>query len=385
MSAFGKSQRYGQRVAPSICWALPCLFASIWGCETEPPPRQPPPPEPRAAVSCDTPPKFNDPRNAKNLPPRVGGYCLDPSGADRGYGVGAKKAITGIREQFDGEAEIYLGFGVKRVVEARYIDGGGSGTTVDLNLSVYPTASRSLAMFSKRTVGTSDPAHPDSPRAVKAGDAAALGVGNAYLWKGLYLAELTLNHSEASPKAIRQAADKILPRFLKALAERLPGSKSSVPELNSLPTKSRLPLGFRYLTKNILAVKASGPGVMGYYRDGSQRWRQLSILKKSPQQAEATLKTLCSPSKASSGRTNCSRTTANVKDLGAKACSLTMRCPGRPTTRWLIAQWQNHVRGIGDEERVLRQGQTSQERKALCLPEAQKRSRLQADWKSATP
>ena len=197
------------------------LLAGLCGCPEDPPPkRQPPPPAPKA-VTCDAAPKLNDPKNVELLPPKSGGFCLDPTGSDKAYGEGAKAGIKDICNLFDGECEIYLGFKVNRVIEARYVDGKGSGATIDVYLSRFETTTAAYAMFTKRVVGERDPAHPDTAKPTESAGVAALGMGQAMLWRGPYLAELTLNDAEASMEQMKKRGAELLPPLVKTRSGRL--------------------------------------------------------------------------------------------------------------------------------------------------------------------
>ncbi|MEM9693590.1 MAG: DUF6599 family protein, partial [Myxococcota bacterium] len=137
--------------------------------------RKPPPPPPAAASAgaCAKPGKPADPKNVAMLPAKLptGDFCLDPTGSDQAYGEGSGQPIDGICDLFDGECEIYKRHGVERVVEVRYVDGGGSGATIDVYLSRYSSREKAYAMFTKRVVGDGDPAHPDTPKPIKGGGA----------------------------------------------------------------------------------------------------------------------------------------------------------------------------------------------------------------------
>src|SRR5690606_37770840 len=158
------------------------------------------------------------------FPSKADGFCLDPNGSDKAFGEGAPQHLDGICDLFDGECEIYKRHGVERVVEARDVDGGGTAATIDVYLSRFGSRDAAYAMFTKRVVGDVDPAHPDTPDPIEAGGAAALGIGNAYLWKGSHLVEITYNDSAAtSVDQVQKKANALLPPLVKAFADKLPG------------------------------------------------------------------------------------------------------------------------------------------------------------------
>src|SRR5436189_796756 len=77
----------------------------------------------------------------------IGDWSSDVCSSDL---EGAPLPLDQICDLFDGECEIYKGFHVRRVLEARYIDGAGSPATIDIHLSKFGTTESAYAMFTKR-------------------------------------------------------------------------------------------------------------------------------------------------------------------------------------------------------------------------------------------
>src|SRR5579871_1476769 len=208
-----------------VAFAALTFLASTCSKSEEPRQGPPPPPPPAAkpAACAGGGGKIADGASAPFFPQAAGGFCVDPNGGDKAFGEGAALPIDHICDLFDGECEIYKGYGVRRVVEARYVDGGGTSATIDVHLSKYGTTEGAYAMFTRRVVGDGDPADESTPHAIEGGGAAALGLGNAYLWRGLYLVELTYNNETAAEAAIKTASDKLLPPLVKEMGSRIPG------------------------------------------------------------------------------------------------------------------------------------------------------------------
>ncbi len=337
--------------------------AHLASCKEEPPPRREPPPPAAKKGNCNAPRRANDPRNIRYFPPKSDGFCLDPNGSDKGFGQGAKSPINGICNLFDGECEIYKYFKVKRVVEVRYVDGAGSGATIDVYLSQFETDTHAYGMFTKRVVGDGDPAHADTPKPISGGGAAVLGIGNAYLWRGRFLAELTYNDDKASAKVIRVAASKRLPGLVKALGDKLDGNTELPPSAKALPATDRILSGIRMHTKDVLSYAGMPAGALGYYKSGKKRWRVLSIVAADKAQAEDVFKTL-----GASGK-------AREKGIGDSAARI-VNVNDVPTTEWIIARKGSRLIGIGDERLVLREGMGAAEHRAVSLNQDEKRAKL---------
>jgi hypothetical protein len=347
-------------------WFLALSLAAC-GSKDENPQREPPPPAPKAAA-CDTPRKSDDPTALTLFPDKLEGFCLDPSGSDKAYGEGTKSPLDGICNIFDGECEIYLSGGVKRVVKGRYVDGGGSVATIDVYLSQFESTDAAYAMFTKRVVGDGDPAHEDTPRPIAGGGAAALGVGNAYVWRGEHLAEITYNDEAATTEAqIKTQADKLLPPLAKAFGEKLPGKTDPPESVAKLPKEGLLPLGVRLLTKDMLGVAGAGGGAFGYYREGEARWRLLSLPRGDGDQAADVLKGFGKLKGA-----------VEEKGLGDGAYRFMYEPTGLPKTEWIVARKGPWIVGIGDEDRVLSDGMSADEHKQKTLAQDAKRDKLKA-------
>jgi hypothetical protein len=348
------------------------LLASLAGCKDDTAPASSSATTPTAtasaaAIACDGKGKVNDASNVAALPETTGDFCLDPNASDRGYGEGAKNPLDAVRGLFDGEWSAYEQLGIKRVVEARYVDGKGGGATLDVKLSTFRDSGAAYAMFTRRVVGDGDPAHPDSPKPIEGGGRAALGWGNAFVWRGPHLAEIMYNDAGgASDKAIKAKGDELLPALSKALGDKLSGARELPKSAAALPEEGRLPLGVRYLTEEVAGVTGTGEGAFGYYADGDRRWRVMSIVKGDDEQAKDVFKSF-------------SRVEGAVEEegLGTDAVRLMIRLAGAQT-EWLVARHQARVVGVGDEPRVLRRGMSAEEHRRRTLPLDDKRERLRA-------
>jgi hypothetical protein len=322
---------------------------------------QPPPPAVTASAgACSAPGQPADASNVAELPQKTGAFCLDPAGSDRGYGEGAKNGIEGICDLFDGECAVYQKLGVKRVIEARWIDGGGSSATIDVKLSRFASPEQALAMFTKRAVGGGDPAHPDTPKPVEAGGLAALGIGNLYLWRGAELAEITYNDAEASTEQVTAKGNALLPALAKELGAKMPGATELPAAVKLLPAAGRLPMGLTFEPADAL-VPGGGRGAFGYYKDGDKRWRVLAIAGKDEGQAKDWYKVLAA--KGSAG-----------KKVGGADSTLLM--VGEPKAEWIVARAGASIFGIGDEALVLRDGMSAEDHAQVCLPADAKQKRL---------
>src|SRR5262249_1698622 len=124
--------------------AYAVAILALVGChdDREPPKREPPPPAPQVVKvgSCSSgSPQITDADTKRAFPVTIASFCVDPNGSEKTYGDDAKEPLEGICDLFDGECEVYKGFGVRRVVELRYVDGAGSAATIDIHFSRFAT------------------------------------------------------------------------------------------------------------------------------------------------------------------------------------------------------------------------------------------------------
>ncbi len=366
-SAVPRARSGGRSAARRLITGMVVAASLVSGCDEEPPPRQPPPPPPKP-TTCDAKLQANDPTNVALMPPKTGAFCLDPTGSDRGYGEGSKNKLKdGCWSMFNGGCDVYLRHGVTRLVKVRYVDGSGSGATIDVDLSQYGSSAMAYAMYTMRMVGDGDPIHPDTPKPIDGGGAAALGIGAATLWRGRHLAEITYSDPTGSAAQIKQRATKLLPPLVKELGAKLAGKVQLPPAAGALPEDKRLPQGLRFVTADLLGVTGTGAGAFGYYQDGTKRWRLLSIVKDDEEQAKDVLKTFTKVQGA-----------AKEKGIGEGATRIMAQRPGGAQTEWLIARSDGWLVGVGDEERVLEDGMSADEHRGKTLSQDEKRALLKA-------
>ncbi|MGK3995770.1 DUF6599 family protein [Sorangium sp. So ce1024] len=327
----------------------------------------PPPPTPAAtpAACAGGGGTISDAASAPFFPRTTGGFCLDPNGPEKTFGESAPLPLDSICDMFDGECEIYKGFGVRRVVEARYVNGAGGTATVNVYLSKFGSTEGAYGMFTKRTVGEGDPADEATPRPIEGGGAAAMGVGNAYLWRGQYLAEITYNDEALAEAALKSSSEQVLPALVKELGSKLPGEPVLPPAAAALPKDNMIPLGVRYETRDVLDIDGAGPGAFGYYKEADKRYRVLSVVRGDVDQAKDVLSTLAKRQGAS-----------REKGIGDGAVRLMHKEGESPATEWIFARVGKTVYGVGDEARVLRNGMTADEHAKVTLTKEEKTARL---------
>jgi hypothetical protein len=332
-------------------WLLLALLTACSGCKDDKPRGgdTPPPPPPAASVGkpgacANGGGALSDAISAPFFPKTASTYCVDPQGEVKTYGEKGKLSMDEVcTTAFDGECEVYKRFGLKRVVSLHYVDGGGTGGSVEVNLSQFADAAGAYGMYTLRVVA-GDPAEPSTPKVLAAGAAAAIGTGRAYVWRGAHLVELQYVNEQESPEQLAKSSEAILSAVGKEIGQRLPGPMTLPPAAQGLPVANRIPNGIVFQPKDVWGWSGVGPGAMGFYKDGDRRWRVLAIVKDDADQAKDAFKTI----KAKPG-------SLPVAGLGDEAAHVVVPGGGSgPKVELLVVRKGSALWGIGDEEYALR-------------------------------
>ncbi len=328
-----------------------------------------PPPKPSAAAGAcrGGGGRSGDAVSAPFFPRQVTGYCIDPNGETRAYGKESKNPIDQVcLEQFNGECEVYKGYGLDRVVTLRYVDGAGSTGEVSVTLARFESKDGAYGFYTRRVVADQDPAE-SKIRPLDVGGEGALGTGIAYVWRGLYVAQLAYTNTEESPQELASTSNRVLPPLARAIGEKLAGEKEPPPAVRLLPREQRLPLGVMHEFEDVLGVRGVGTGALGHYAADEKRWQALAIVAPDPAGAEDIMETF--------GKV------AGAKELEGtpfEGVKFTLKPDdARPPLRWLVTRRGARVLGIGDDPHALSPDTTTDELGQVTLSERQKVERLQ--------
>ncbi len=304
----------------------------------------PPPVESAPASLCaQGGPTLVDPVAAPLLPKQFASFCLDPNAEVRAYGKQAKATIEQIcTELFDGDCELYRGFGLERVVSARYLDGSRPSSIIGVTLSRFDSQLGALGFFARRVVGDQDPASI-THKPFSAGALAALGSTVAVMIKGQYVAELFYSNEEEAPAALTASSARSLPPLAQALSQALPGDNQWPKLARQLPTEGLVPLSVAYQARDGLSIPGVGPAVSGSYARSGARFVVMLMERPNPEAAEDVMKTL----RRGAGSREHRGATAKLVQLSVRSTE------SGPKAEWVFGARGAFVLGIGDEERAL--------------------------------
>lgn len=366
---------------------LGCVLVSVslFACggegdgKSEPERRGAPPPPKTATASAGATPvactraAVDDDLAKAFLPGKFDGFCLDPKEGDKSFGKGAGEPLEKIADLFDGESKNYEDYGVDRVIHVRYVAESGGPVSIDVNASRFTTDRGAYAMFTKRVVGDGDPADEATPKSTPGAGAAALGIGNAYVWRGPWLLEVVYNDDAATPEKLDQDSKRVLGSFVKSVGDKLAGETNPPAEVALLPTDLRLPMGVRYRLAAAFPGLAGDPdhpgkdavpGAVGYYREGDKRFR-VTVVESAD---DAAAKQLFGVAAKSAGA-------SSVADLGDEATLYEWK-EGALEGTVVVARKGKRIAAVWDELRVMRGGMPEADRAKLTLTTDQKKLKL---------
>ncbi len=334
----------------------------------------PPPPPPSTAMQTDVCAGGGgidvDAVSAPFIPRSAGGYCVDPQTEAKTYGDKGKLSMDEVcTTAFDGDCEVYKKLGLDRVVVLRYVDGTGAPNSVEVNLSRFKTIDGAYGMFTKRVVADGDPARA-SVRPLQAGAAGAESSSNAYVWRGLYLAELTFvtEDTKMSALAIAHTSDRATGTIAKEIGGGLPGSTDLPASAAALPVDGQLPLGIAYYPKDALGLARIGPVAVGYYKNDEKRWRDVAMVRTDVEGAKEVFRAF----RLRPG-------SLPVKNLGEEAVQVILQeAPDRAKAEYIVARKGTMVAAVGDEELVLDPSVPTDKQAPLKLTKEEKLQKLLA-------
>ncbi len=339
------------------------VLSSVIGCRTKQEVGQAPPevihvtPSSKLAVCSGALAEFSHVDLRGVLSPRVADFCVDPNSAPRAYGQEGEGNMEEVcTELFNGECELYKGFGLLRVTTARYVRDDGSSALVSVNVSRFGGGEGALAFFSRRVLGDQDPKSTNL-RAIEGVKYAALGTGVAYAQSGPLVVELVYVNEDEAPAVIRSVSERLLPEFLKVLATR---ETTLPPAVALLPEAHRLPFGVVMEPKDAFGVSGLGAAAIGHYDDRGKRYR----VTVSASIDEAAAKDVYAGARRLPGQ-------HTLKEAPFEAFEVRQVDTDGQVVWWLIGKQGGRVVAVSDEPWALR-GATAEEQRGVSLDRAAK-------------
>ncbi|HEX2879723.1 MAG TPA: DUF6599 family protein, partial [Polyangiaceae bacterium] len=282
-------------------------------------------------------------RDVNPLPSRIGDYCSDPHADPRIYGAGAVLPLRdACADSFGERCGEHQSYGLEQVVQQRYLGAHQVGSSVQLRLFGFSDIGGALASFAASTMGDGEPSGSGFVP-FTAGDTAALRGETVFVVQGRYVIEARYGNPQQTAQQRESAAQRTLPSFVTALCSKLPRDVKLPEALLALPEAERVPLGTRYVARDVLDIEGAGPGAIGYYQRENKRWRVLSVHYADPDAAKDAALTL----RKSAGWMPHKQTPYDSFKLTFPVADTGL------SVEWVITLQLNRVWGVGDESEAL--------------------------------
>jgi hypothetical protein len=194
-----------------------------------------------------------------------------------GWKISSAPRYFGPDNLFDlinGGAEIYVEFGLVRMVTADYRTPSSKTQTVTVEVYDMGTPNGAFGRTARFLEGLADPSESGKGLPAELVDLGILGEGDLVFWKGKYLGHMTLLEEDpaADIAAIAEAGKQILPRFAAFLASRIQGP-AAIPEVFArFPAEGRIGRSEAWFPGDVLGIEGLGAGYAMRYKSGEHAW-----------------------------------------------------------------------------------------------------------------
>jgi hypothetical protein len=167
------------------------------------------------------------------------------------------------------------------------------------------------------------------------------------VWKGAYLVELQYINENESPEQIAKSSEPVLTTLAKEIGAKLPGAADKPAAAKALPTENRISANaIQFYPKDPLGFANVGAGAVGFYREGTRRYRLVAIQRDDVDQAKDAFKTI----RSKPG-------TLPVTTTFDEAVHIVVQPnPEAAKSEYLIVRKGSLIAGVGDEDLILKPG-----------------------------
>ena len=193
----------------------------------------------------------------------------------------------------DGGAEVYVQFGLVKMVSAEYRDAGRKGLSVTAEVYDMGSPRGAFGRAARFLEGKVDPSGAGKGLPEAFAERGQIGGGDLVVWQDKYLVHLTLldERPDATPEGIEAAGAELLPRFAGAILEKI-GGETALPEaLAKFPAEKRVRRSETWQPGRLLDIEGLGAGYTVRYTDGARSWIAFATEElASPEAADAAWK-----------------------------------------------------------------------------------------------
>jgi hypothetical protein len=231
-----------------------------------------------------------EPRFAGWFPRATAGYCIDGNADQRVFGLRAPLPLTDAAEALGLDAARLERLGLVEVVSLAYVEDRDDPARVAVSALRFAAPDAAFGFFSERVGDAAEAGHPVL-HPLAAGADAVLGDGTALAVRAAVVLRLDFTSRGLAPARLAAAAEPVLTRLAKAIADQLPGEPALPPALRLLPAAGQKPLSRRFDALDLLGFVGVGPGAVATY-DDAKPFRLALFVKQDVDAAEDVLHTL---------------------------------------------------------------------------------------------
>jgi uncharacterized protein DUF6599 len=246
-----------------ICFSLVAI-GLFSGCSSSDPDRAVAASSDMEARNVPAPMTFEGP--GKKLPPKIDAWEI--TSAPRYFGP------DNLYDLINGGAEIYVQFGLKKMVTSEYRSPSIENTAVTVEIYDMGSPKGAFGRTARFLDGLLDPSGVGEGLPSPLSGKSILGDGDLVTWKDRYMIHLTLmdESPSASGESIALAGRKILPVFAAAVCARIENDPP-LPSIFALfPAEKRLARSEAWQPERLIGVDGFGPGYTVRYVDGKLAW-----------------------------------------------------------------------------------------------------------------
>ncbi len=267
------------------------LAAVLIGCSSEPDrstaPRMPTEASGPAPAKAAEPMTFEGP--GEKLPQQAGGLAIASS--PRYFGP------DNLYDLIDGGAEIYLEFGLVRMVTADYASPDRPGITVTVEVYDMGSPEGAFGRAARFLEGRKDPSTAGQGLPAAWAGHGIFGTGDLVVWRDRFLLHLTLLDESTTTGAESAAATggKLLPPVAEAVLARIESDPPPPSDLALFPPANRLARSEAWSPRGLAGIDGLGAGCSIRYADGDLVWTAFATSAfANAGEAEAAWKTVLS-------------------------------------------------------------------------------------------
>ncbi|MFO8074199.1 MAG: DUF6599 family protein [Polyangia bacterium] len=243
--------------------------------------------ENRSADEPDEPEEMVFEGPGEKLPREVGEWSI--ASPPRYFGP------ENLYDLINGGAEIYVRFGLEKMVTADYGSPSLEGVTVTVEIYDMGSPRGAFGRTARFLASRVDPSDAGEglPEAMR--DRGILGSGDLVLWKDRYLAHLTLldESPDATPESIAAAGEQVLPELAAAIDEKIEGTTDPPETLETFPDEHRLARSGAWHPGDLMGIEGLGGGYTVRYAEDEIEWTAFATEKLDDETAvEAAWKTV---------------------------------------------------------------------------------------------